>query len=170
VGFKTEKLVATVGGIFVAMVLYVLARIDVAMATEPLTAQSRLRKPVDSDEVEQRLGLKLPDRHRKAMLDPTDPIHEACDFLLPASEHQLLRIVDVNQFLHASDGGRRAWPDFLVAFASNGCGDYFAYDVRKEPAGIIYIDHDLTVDENLVAEVRLEFESFEEWYRSRLRR
>lgn len=101
------------------------------------------------------------------MLDPSDPIHEACDFLVPDSPYELLRWVDVNDFLHAADHWNR-WPTFLVAFASNGCADYFAYDLRSEPPRIIYMDPDLTIGENIEAEDKLEYESFENWYKSRL--
>jgi hypothetical protein len=117
---------------------------------------------VELGEAEARLGITLPDRHRRAMLDPTDPIHDACDFLVPDSPHELLRWVGVNEFLHAP--GR--WPPFLIAFASNGCGDYFAYDLRTDSPQIIYMDPDRTVAENLAAEDKLEYASFEEWYQA----
>ena len=61
-------------------------------------------------------------------------------------------------------------PPFLVAFASNGCGDYFAYDLRSELPRITYMDPDHTVAENLEAEDKLEYESFEQWYASRRKR
>src|SRR5262245_49650082 len=121
---------------------------------------------VEIAEVEQRLGLKLPERHRQALLDLADPIHGACDFLLPSSPHELLRMVAVNEFLHAPERPD-PWPGFLVAFASNGCGDYFAYDLRRQPASILYLDPDRTVAENLQAADGLEYGSFEAWYQSR---
>jgi hypothetical protein len=117
-------------------------------------------------EAEARLGVSLPDRHRRAMLDATDPIHDACDFLVADSPYELLRWVGVNEDLHARDWNR--WPTFLIAFASNGCADYFAYDLRSKPPRIIYIDPDSTVAENLEAEDKLEYGSFESWYKSRL--
>lgn len=120
-------------------------------------------------DAESLLGVTLPDRHRQAMLDPTDPIHDACDFLVLNSPYELLRWIGVNEFLHAPDREDR-WPPFLIAFASNGCGDYFAYDLRSEPPRIIYMDPDHTVAENLTDEEMLAYESFERWYASRLNR
>jgi hypothetical protein len=46
-------------------------------------------------EAESRLGLRLPDRHWEAMIDPSDPIHDACDFLVPDSPLELLQWVGV---------------------------------------------------------------------------
>jgi hypothetical protein len=117
--------------------------------------------------VEKTLGMRFPARHRKAFLDRTDPIHAVCDFLLPASPYELLRLVDVNDFLHAPERWNR-WPAHLVAFASNGCGDYFAYDLRSQPPQVLYIDPYLTIAENLGAEDKLQFESFEAWYQNKL--
>src|SRR5262245_18393387 len=120
-------------------------------------------------EAETRLAITLSDRHRRAMLDLSDPIHEACDFLVPDSPYELLRWVEVNEFLHATDHWNR-WPPFLVAFASNGCGDYFAYDTRTEPAKIAYMDPDKTVDENLSITDGFEFDTFEAWYEMKVDR
>jgi hypothetical protein len=57
----------------------------------------------------------------------------------------------------------------LVAFASNGCGDYFAYDTRRTPHTIVYIDPDNTVAENLAIDDGYTFESFEEWHAAKCR-
>jgi hypothetical protein len=124
---------------------------------------------MELSEIENRLAMTFPPRHKQAMADSTDLVHEACDFLVPSSPYELLRLVEVNDFLHAMDNGNR-WPAFLVAFASNGCGDYFAYDLRTEPPKIIYMDPDRTVDENLSNRERLEYSSFEDWYASKVGR
>jgi hypothetical protein len=124
---------------------------------------------VELAEAEARIGIVLPEEHRRAMLDPADPIHNACEFLVHSSPHRLLELVAANEFLHAPDYGNR-WPAFLVAFASNGCGDYFAYDLRTASPRVIYIDPDETVWENLASEDMLVFESFAEWYTDRLSR
>lgn len=120
---------------------------------------------MDLSEIETRLELTFPPRHRQAMSDDTDPIHEACDFLVPSSRYELLRIIDVNEFLHRPKDWN-CWPTYLVAFASNGCGDYFAYDLRAVPMRIVYMDPCRTVDENLTEDDRLEFDCFEDWYES----
>ncbi len=66
------------------------------------------------------------------MTDPTDPIHGKMDFLVPESRYEALRWVETNEFLH-DQSDWDPWLPFLVAFASGGCGDYFAYDLRSEP-------------------------------------
>jgi hypothetical protein len=118
---------------------------------------------MDIAEVESRVGVRFPARHRAALLDREDPIHAACDFLVIESPYELLRLVDVNAFLHSPDTVNR-WPAFLVAFASNGCGDHFAYDLRSRDLPVIYMDPDLTADENLVADDKLQFATFDQWY------
>jgi hypothetical protein len=122
---------------------------------------------MDASQVKARLGMDLPGSHLQALLDARDPIHEACDFLVFESDHQLLRFDTVNAFLHSPDGAD-PWPEHLVAFASNGCGDYFAYDLRSNPLAIVYIDPDLTVRENLSAPDRLRYASFDEWRDAKL--
>lgn len=117
--------------------------------------------------LESQLGLQFPPRHREALLNLADPIHTACDFLLPESPYKGLRLIDVNRLLHDPDSLNR-WPDFLIAFASNGCADFFAYDLRRPPL-VIYVDPDHTVEENLAAGDRLQFDSFEKWYDWELR-
>lgn len=114
-------------------------------------------------EMENHLGISFPARHKQAMADSADPVHEACDFLVPTSQYEGLLLLKVNEFLHGVGNWNR-WPDFLVAFASNGCGDYFAYDTRTEPAKIIYMDPDKTVDENLSQSDGFEFDTFDAWY------
>lgn len=107
----------------------------------------------------------LPDRHRRAMADANDPIHKACDFLVEKSSDSNLEFRGTNDFLHGA-GSWNQWPTYLVAFASNGFGDYYAYDVRSKPPVIIYIDPDRTVEENLLVGVR--YANFEEWYARQL--
>jgi hypothetical protein len=112
----------------------------------------------------------LPADHLLKMRDLSDQIHLACDFLLLESQHELLRINHVNDSLHRPDRGD-PWPDFLLAFASNGCGDYYAYDLRTTPSIIRYMDPDQTVEENLrLSRDRLRLDSFADWCSSVLAR
>jgi hypothetical protein len=122
---------------------------------------------MDLESMETALGISFPKRHREALFELTDPIHEACDFLVIESQCELLRLREVNDFLHDSQHPDK-WPEFLVAFASNGCGDYFAYDLRSQPPQIIYMDPDRRVDENLSSDDKLTYESFEDWYDQKL--
>lgn len=117
-------------------------------------------------ELERRHRIVLPERHREALEDPTDPIHEACDFLRARSDNELLDFTRMNELLHSKDSSR--WPDFLIAFASNGCGDYFAYDVREDAYRVVYIDPELPVWESLRGDDVLEYRDFEEWCESRM--
>ena len=119
---------------------------------------------MELSEAEHRLKFTLPLRHRQAILDLADPRHRACDFLT-LSDNKPGNIHWTNEFLRSSKFGD-PWPDFLIAFASNGCGDYCAYDTRDNPPSIIYIDPDSTVQENLQASDKLCYESFENWYES----
>lgn len=102
--------------------------------------------------------------HLAVMQDPDDRVHDACDFLILDSPYPLLQVDHVNDSLH---GPARVdpWPPFLVAFASNGCGDYYAYDFRTEPPVIRYVDPDKSIEENLrLSRDNVRFASFSDWY------
>src|SRR5438034_1068785 len=103
---------------------------------------------MELSEIESTLKFTLPPRHQQAILDTSDPIRQRCDFLVTREQCEWLDIVRTNAWLHNSEV-HDPWPNFLIAFASNGCGDYFAYDTRRWPVTIIYIDPDRTVQENL---------------------
>ena len=98
-------------------------------------------------EIEAAFSVRLPDRHRAAILDSADPIHSASEFLVLDTPNALLPIRKTNDYLRQRPIEK--WPDYLFAFASNGCGNYFAYDTRTSPYRIVYIDPDYTIDENL---------------------
>ncbi|HEY3760878.1 MAG TPA: SMI1/KNR4 family protein [Verrucomicrobiae bacterium] len=121
---------------------------------------------MELSEVEAKLKFAFPDRHRQALLNPNDPIHELCAFLVISDSDTLYQnICRKNEWLHSSDFND-PWPNFLIAFASNQSGDYFAYDTRKSPVSIVYIDPDKTVEENLQDEEALWYNTFEQWYKS----
>jgi hypothetical protein len=115
------------------------------------------------DDIETAYSVRLPKRHRTAILDAADPIHQACEFLVIDGPGVLLPIHKTNTFLRTQQ--IEEWPNFLFAFASNGVGDYFAYDTRRSPYKIVYIDPDLYMDENLAhKEGDLKFDSFVDWH------
>ncbi len=122
---------------------------------------------MDISNIETKLGFNFPKRHKAALLDLQDLIHDVCDFLVPESKYELLDFLEVNEFLH-HDTPYDPWPDFLIAFASNRCGDYFAYDVRKPRLTIIYIDPHRTLVENLEARDKLKYDSFDKWHKSKI--
>ena len=91
---------------------------------------------MDVAQVTVRFGLRLPAAHLRCLANPTDPIHDACAFLVLTSENPLLCLDAVNDFLR-DERHHDPWPSYLAAFASNGCGDYFAYDTRSSPPTIV---------------------------------
>jgi hypothetical protein len=108
----------------------------------------------------------FPERHQRVMSDASDPIHRACDFYTIGGARD---IGALNRQLHSEEVWS-PWPDYLVAFASNGCGDYFAYDTRQRPASIIYIGPEKTPQEQLADPDALRYDSFDEWYDSEMER
>jgi hypothetical protein len=123
----------------------------------------RRQRWMNLERTEKSLGIRFPERHRRAMLDHGDPVHALCDFLLPHRTEKMRTIREENRSLHSRKHPDR-WSAYLIAFASNGCGDFFAYDIRNRPYSIIYIDPDHTVQENLEADDSLTFATFEDWY------
>lgn len=114
------------------------------------------------EEVESRLGIVFPEMHRRALIDDTDPIREACPIFLSIADGDNC-IISVNESLHEPEQWN-TWPSYLVAFSCNGCGDYFAYDLRSRPYRVIYIDPLDTIAEALSDPDQLAFNSFAEWY------
>src|SRR5262245_50417245 len=111
------------------------------------------------DEVATRLGLDLPEHHRQALLDPSDPVHAAVVLLTAAPSDEPGSLEAVNGMLHDTRY-RFPWPPFLVAFACSEKGtdnsggvdvppDYFAYDLRFQPARVVYLAWGRTVERNL---------------------
>ena len=111
----------------------------------------------------------FPERHQRVMLDRSDPIHRACDFYVPSEAGESRDIAVLNRWLHSREVWS-PWPEFLIAFASTGCGDYFAYDTRQSPATVIYIGPESTPEEQLADPEALRYDSFDEWYDSQMER
>jgi hypothetical protein len=68
---------------------------------------------------------RLPERHRAALLDPHDPVHD-CIELSGTDEGDHNNIVATNKDLRSR--GWKEWPEHLIAFATRGCGDFFSAD------------------------------------------
>jgi hypothetical protein len=104
---------------------------------------------------------RFPERHQRAMRDALDPIHRACDFYAPPEENSTLNIVALNDWLHSKQVWA-PWPEYLIAFASNGGGDYFAYDFHSSPARIVYIGGERTPEEHLQEPENITAQTFDE--------
>jgi hypothetical protein len=114
-------------------------------------------------DLESRFGIVLPERHRSALLDPHDPIHDHKE-LLALGKGASESILEVNETLRSDDW--KEWPEYLVAFATNGCGDFFAYDTRQEPYRVYYIGPIDTAFEAMASceDEGFVFNSFDDWY------
>jgi hypothetical protein len=111
------------------------------------------------EDIQSEFGLTLPAQYRLALLDESDPIHDR--LLLCNGDASIFRI---NAELRMVDF--KKWPDFLIAFATMGCGDYFAFDIRSFPYRIYYIDPIGTAAESMEAceQEGFAFASFDDWY------
>ena len=88
-------------------------------------------------DIEKEFGFEFPLPHRADLLDVSSPIHDACDFLIPGGPG-LLVFLRVNRSLRRESW--QGWAGPYVAFASYGCGDYFAYNTSTRPYTIVYVD------------------------------
>jgi hypothetical protein len=117
-------------------------------------------------EIESGLRIKLPPRHRAALLDENDPIH-VCSMLLGPEGDPTIFSVNRNEL--ATDW--REWPDHLVAFAYDSCfPGLFAYNTLGEPYRVYYI-HPLESAPESISCCEAEgfvFPSFDDWYAGRL--
>lgn len=96
-------------------------------------AWRRPESPRGIDDVEKEFGMTLSAAHRRALLDPDDPLEEV---LLPLNGEG--SIFKVNEAMRRLEW--KKWPGHIVAFATQGCGDYFAFDTSAFPYRIFYID------------------------------
>jgi hypothetical protein len=119
--------------------------------------------PLTDQDIETRFGIALPSRYRVALLDPSDRIHQKTQLLTPDGEAGQ-SIFAINADMRSLDW--KQWPDYLVAFAHNGCGDYFAFDTRSVPYRVYYIDPLETARESIAGcdDEGYVFESFDDWY------
>ena len=117
------------------------------------------------DEIETGLRIKLPPRHRAALLNSADPIHSCANLLGSEGDPT---IFSVNRDERAADW--REWPDYLTAFAYDGCFGLWAYDTREEPYRVYYIDPLESAAESIAGCEAEDFvaRSFDDWYADRL--
>ena len=113
------------------------------------------------EQIESLYGFKFPERHRKDLEDLSDPIHGAVEFLFP-NDSGVREFVERNEWLRSD--WKKAGAN-IVAFATQGCGDYFAYDISKTPYRVFTIDPTWTAAESLAAEMDCEDEpeDYDQW-------
>lgn len=109
---------------------------------------------------EKTLQIDIPLAHRRDLENAKSEIHQACDLLtVDGNEH--LDIVRRNLWLR--EGSWQGWGPNVVAFASSGCGDFFAYDLNTKPYRVFYVDPLETVEESLTGDSDLVFSSYTAW-------
>jgi hypothetical protein len=115
--------------------------------------------PRGAEDIVSKFEIVLPAQYRMVLEDSFNPVHER---LLPCNGHG--SIFEVNERLRGTE--YKQWPIYLIAFATEGCGDYFAFDTRTFPYRIYYIDPIGTAAESMASceEEGFVFESFDEWY------
>lgn len=100
------------------------------------------------DDVEQRLNVRLPRDYRQAILliglpRPTiSLLHTIVDGELDL--HAVGDFYAPSKIVEETIGWREiSMPEHLVAFANDGCGNQFCFDVRSsESSGVWFYDHD----------------------------
>lgn len=118
----------------------------------------------DIREVESLLAFAFPGGYKGFVRDPDIEVVKRLPSLLWFVRHPSVGILDVNLLLRDTD--HDPYPDRLVAFATNECGDYFCFD--RDTGRIVYVDPDRPVEDSLESE-ELVYESFERWLDDRLR-
>ena len=113
------------------------------------------------EQIESVYGFQFPDRHRKDLEDRSNQIHSAVEFLFPDDP-------GIRDFVKCNEKLRSGWKKAgvnVVAFATQGCGDFFAYDISKTPYQVFVIDPTWDVPESLAAATAQEngLEEYDEW-------
>ncbi|MDJ0710804.1 MAG: hypothetical protein QNJ14_10455 [Woeseiaceae bacterium] len=89
------------------------------------------------EDVERELEFTFPLPHRRDIENADDRIHIACEYLLPDGPGRQ-DFLEANRYLRKESW--QGWEKPYVAFASQGCGDWFAYDTSIIPYKIFYVD------------------------------
>jgi len=112
----------------------------------------------DIEAVEAQLELAFPESYRRFVKNPDIEVIKKLPSLLWFVRHSYMGILDANALLRGSDF--EPYPDHLIAFATNECGDFYCFD--RDTGRIVYIDPDYSIEENLGSN-ELVFDSFEQW-------
>ncbi len=113
-------------------------------------------------------SITIPADHVSLMLRPyDDPEVMKLGLLLAESEVELLDVSRVNERLHDLDYAA-PWPEEAFAFATNECGDYFAYYSMGDVQVIIYVNPFESPEAAIRNEDALIYSTFEEWRSSKL--
>ena len=127
---------------------------------DEINSDADVYQPVPPDDVaicETALSLDFPPELKAIFETPASCSPKALIYLLWPIAHPI-GIVSVNERLRTRE--IEPFPQHLVAFASAGCGDYFAFDVRS--GEIVYVDPSMSLEENLRA-TDLRFKDFSAW-------
>jgi hypothetical protein len=119
----------------------------------------------DLEAVELILGFSFPEDYKRFISKPDIEVIKKLPSLLWFVHHDTVGIIETNNWLRKRDSNR--FPERLIAFATNECGDFFCFD--SETRRIVYIAPYYTVEENLNSN-ELVYDSFERWMEQRLER
>jgi hypothetical protein len=112
----------------------------------------------DIEAVESRFAFVFPEKYKRFVQAPDIEVIKRLPSLLWFVRHQSVGILEVNRFLRGRE--HDPFPDQLIAFATNECGDYFCFD--RETGRVVYIAPDASVVENLEADGCLSYDSFDQ--------
>jgi hypothetical protein len=119
----------------------------------------------DIEAVESRLEFAFPAEYRSFLKEPDIEAIKKLPSLLWFVRHPGVGILDTN--IHLRKRALWPFPEHLIAFATNECGDYYCFD--RERGRIVYIAPNYSVEENLERD-ELVYDSFDQWLEDRLQR
>jgi hypothetical protein len=119
----------------------------------------------DIEAVESRFGFAFPEGYRRFLKEPDIEAIKKLPSLLWFVRHPGVGILDTNIRLRK----RVLWPfpEHLVAFATNECGDYYCFD--RDRGRVVYIAPNYSIEENLERD-ELVYDSFDQWLEDRVQR
>ena len=121
------------------------------------------------DAFEQRHAVKLPPDYRQFLLTFAGGPPEGCSFRVPGLEENR-RLAELYPLTTDSEGasleGTVDWDEFfpreMLAFADDGCGNWFCIGIRGQISGrVFYVDHDYERDHPLhISQIAASFQQF----------